>query len=167
MSAEAGRANVERSVDLVRMALDRSVRMASPLHSTMEGVRLESALERCFDEQHLCGRGIVLVTGDTMLVPPSYRDELYLVLREAIRNALTHAPDSTVQVIIDVSGAMFTAHVIDNGGGLGEAVPAPGRGLGMSSMRERVELLGGVFRAISSPGGGTKVIFELPLPEGV
>jgi signal transduction histidine kinase len=41
----------------------------------------------------------------------------------------------------------------------------PGERVGLSSMRERITLLGGSFGIHSEPGGGTEVVAEVPLPE--
>ena len=41
----------------------------------------------------------------------------------------------------------------------------PGERVGLSSMRERIALLGGSFEIHSEPGVGTEVVAEVPLPE--
>ena len=40
------------------------------------------------------------------------------------------------------------------------------RGIGLLGMRERIEILGGSLRVESEPGRGTRVVMEVPLPEG-
>ena len=45
------------------------------------------------------------------------------------------------------------------------AEPA-GNGIGLASMRERVEMLGGTFELASSPGKGTRIRVEVPQPKG-
>jgi signal transduction histidine kinase len=54
--------------------------------------------------------------------------------------------------------------VADDGIGSGPPAPhgEPGH-LGLLSMRERTESLGGVFTAISSPGEGTRINVLVPL----
>jgi signal transduction histidine kinase len=37
--------------------------------------------------------------------------------------------------------------------------------VGLSSMRERIALIGGSFEIHSEPGDGTEVVAEVPLPE--
>ncbi len=39
--------------------------------------------------------------------------------------------------------------------------------LGLSSMRERVEMMGGTFRFDSRPGKGTEIMIDIPRAEGV
>ncbi len=53
--------------------------------------------------------------------------------------------------------------VSDDGGGLPRDLQA---GVGLASMRERAEELGGSCNVGSQPGGGTRVLARLPLPEG-
>lgn len=164
-SADIGAATVATSAGLIRVALDGVRQMASSLRTTMDDRRLETALEEVLNQYSARHRGFLHVTGDTMQVPPSYRGEIFLAIREAMRNALTHAPDSTVQVVISVSDELFSASVSDDGPGLGAVVTDPGRGLGLLSMRERVELLDGTLHLTSSSDGGTEVSFQVPLPD--
>jgi signal transduction histidine kinase len=62
-------------------------------------------------------------------------------------------------VDIDVSEDRFTLSVSDNGQGL---PPAYAAGVGLASMRERAEELGGACRIEPRPEGGTRVIARLP-----
>jgi signal transduction histidine kinase len=53
--------------------------------------------------------------------------------------------------------------VEDNGRGISSKRTARSKGLGLVSMRERVELAGGTFRISSFPGRGTKVRVKIPI----
>jgi signal transduction histidine kinase len=48
--------------------------------------------------------------------------------------------------------------------GRGFDAMAPADGMGLSGMRERVSLLDGLLRLDSSPGAGTTLVVDLPLP---
>jgi glucose-6-phosphate-specific signal transduction histidine kinase len=41
-----------------------------------------------------------------------------------------------------------------------------GEAVGLEGMRERAELAGGTFRVDSVPGRGTRVVADIPLPDG-
>jgi signal transduction histidine kinase len=74
-----------------------------------------------------------------------------------------------VLIQIGAEGGTLRLEVEDDGQGFDPAtvVPRPGdmRGLGLTGMRERVELFGGRVRIDSAPGRGTDVVIDLPLPE--
>ncbi|SLN61833.1 Oxygen sensor histidine kinase NreB [Roseovarius litorisediminis] len=89
---------------------------------------------------------------------------LYRVAQEALTNVERHAGAS--QVSIDVRGHArgATLRIADNGIGLDheQADKAPGSGLGLRNMQERVEQLDGTLRVLSSKTG-TVITAEVPL----
>jgi signal transduction histidine kinase/ligand-binding sensor domain-containing protein len=98
-------------------------------------------------------------------------DNLYLVVREAIANALRHAAPAAVEVELRYRFRSLEITVSDNGSGFSPAAVAslPGRHYGLIGMRERVERLRGRFSIDSRPGGGTTIGMHVPLhhaPEG-
>jgi signal transduction histidine kinase len=105
----------------------------------------------------------VVVRGDVTRLPSEVVEELYLVLREAVRNSVLHAAPRRVDIEIEVGDMSVHACVHDDGGGFDveEAMAAPG-GAGLQSMRERVELLGGTLTVVSRTDAGTTVEVFLP-----
>ncbi|GGJ98041.1 hypothetical protein GCM10010123_30130 [Pilimelia anulata] len=97
-------------------------------------------------------------------LPRAIRGELYLILREALRNAHRHGRPTVVDIAIGVVGNRVTASVRDDGVGFTVDDP-PSTGIGLLSMRERAAACGGtvVFRRRES--GGTEVAVEIPLGE--
>lgn len=100
--------------------------------------------------------------GDVFDLPAVISEELYLTLREAVRNALRHAEPSTLTVNLDINASGVVASVVDDGCGFDGCAP-PAEGGGMASMRERVRLLHGEIDVTSSPGVGTAVTVRVPL----
>ncbi len=103
---------------------------------------------------HVSGRG------DFESIPVLIRDELYFVVREAIRNASAHSSSSRVSVVVELSDGAFEASIEDSGKGFDPAIVIEaerGAGSGLTSMRERMELLGGTLEISSSPARGTRV----------
>jgi signal transduction histidine kinase len=56
----------------------------------------------------------------------------------------------------------MTLTVADDGRGF-DINAAPGKGLGLISMAERVELIGGTLKVSSTPGAGTRLEAMVPL----
>ena len=89
---------------------------------------------------------------------PALEEALYYIAQEALNNALKHAMASEVIVELraDEAGAIHL-RVADNGRGFDtDAVSASG-GLGLTSMRERADLVGGTVAYHSTQGEGTTV----------
>ena len=88
--------------------------------------------------------------------------EVLKVANEAIGNALQHASPHRIRVRLDVSGGVRLT-VSDDGSGFHLAVTArTSRRLGLASMRERAEALGGTLQVDTAPGVGTTVTLEVP-----
>jgi signal transduction histidine kinase len=103
--------------------------------------------------------------GDFASLPSGYAEELFLVLREAARNALMHANPSSLAVQLDVSQVSLYGRVQDDGDGFDvEATLQEQPGIGLMSMRERLDLLGGTLTLRSMPRAGTIVEVAVPLP---
>jgi signal transduction histidine kinase len=103
------------------------------------------------------------VSGDERRASPVMLEETILIIREAVRNALTHGIPSEVKVVVEITKRELRARVIDDGRGF-ELGSVASNGFGIVSMRERTTLMGGRFWISSQPGGGTCVEVSLPLP---
>lgn len=98
---------------------------------------------------------------------PQIEVTTYRLLQEALTNAARHAQASQVSVLLEHQTEQFIIIVEDNGVGFDieeltsqESLRAH---MGIHSMQERVELLGGVFTVESRPGQGTTIFARLPL----
>ena len=83
--------------------------------------------------------------------------ELYRIAQEALNNALKHARPSAVTVTVRAEDKNVVLEVIDDGQGFDSEAVSDKGGLGLVSMRERAEKLGGTLTITSTPGEGTKV----------
>lgn len=95
-------------------------------------------------------------------LPAAVEVAAYRIALEALTNVIRHARAQTCHIRIAVEGGL-RVDVRDDGIGL----PAERRhGVGLASMRERAEELGGAVSVEALPGGGTRVLALLPLAEG-
>ena len=104
----------------------------------------------------------VSVQGEEKHLPDYVRDQLYMVLREGVRNAVSHSGGHRIEVEVGITPRHVAAKVRDHGTGF-DPEDGTTEGLGLSSMEERVSLLGGTFELVSEPGGGASVVVRLPL----
>ncbi len=105
-------------------------------------------------------------SGEESALPDPVRTQAYLTMREAVRNAVKHSGCSRIGITLEVGGGDLRGVVEDDGKGfdheeVGKATPS--WGVGLRSMRERTEMLGGELRVDSTPGDGTRVEVRVPL----
>jgi two-component system sensor histidine kinase UhpB len=88
---------------------------------------------------------------------------IYRIVQESLVNAVRHGQPRTISIGIGPeSDGALNITVSDDGGGLGQPVPA--RGMGVRGMAERVTALGGEFKIANRPeGAGVAVTARLPL----
>jgi signal transduction histidine kinase len=147
------------TMEAVRRAIS-DLRLVEPLES------LEKAL-KLFLESSPSPEQVrhVEVNGDESWAPTATIEEAFLIIRESLRNTLTHADAQEVLVRIDISPDELRASVVDNGRGFDPSAGSGG-GTGLLSMRERATLLGGSLMLTSFPGRGTHVELRVPLTGG-
>ncbi|HET9828046.1 MAG TPA: sensor histidine kinase [Nocardioidaceae bacterium] len=106
----------------------------------------------------------VEVPGDLDELPLQVDAAVYRLAQEALTNALRHARNaSRVEIRVVEGGGTLRLRVTDDGQ-IDPARPAS-HGFGLLGMTERVQLLGGTFRAGPAPRGGWTVDAELPTEE--
>jgi signal transduction histidine kinase len=107
----------------------------------------------------------LVVLGDEAWASPGIIDEAFLIVREALRNALTHGAPQSVVVGVEVTRRELRAWVDDDGTGFvcGDDGESPAAGTGLATMRERAALLGGCLAIASKPGRGTSIELSVPL----
>jgi signal transduction histidine kinase len=89
---------------------------------------------------------------------------LYRIAQEALHNVYKHAGARSVVVTLEQVGQRFRLSIEDDGIGP-QALDDPARtrrGLGLLSMRERAQLMGGTIEFTKASSGGTKVVVEVP-----
>jgi signal transduction histidine kinase len=103
--------------------------------------------------------------GDFSALPARLELNAYRIVQESLTNVIKHAGANVhVRVLVDGNSDGVEIHVTDDGVGHDAA---PMRGHGIVGMRERVEMLGGTFRAGTGSNDGFEVHAVLPLRTGV
>jgi two-component system sensor histidine kinase DegS len=106
------------------------------------------------------------VTGKERRLVSHKEVTIFRVVQQLLNNAVEHGHASSIQVNLDIGEATARVSVEDNGSGfeLTDSLTSPDADrLGLATLRERVEMLGGQIRFDSSPGQGTEVSLELPV----
>jgi signal transduction histidine kinase len=160
---ERARQKIVSARSLMEDALVAVRETARELHdSTTEHGGLHNALSDYVGEHVPAGIEVsASVAGDMTTVPLEVSEELYIVLREAIRNAVRHAAARTIRASVEVRDGKALAKVTDDGSGFD--VARTRAGIGMLSMNERIELLGGDLMITSAQGVGTTVSITIPV----
>ncbi|HMC52964.1 MAG TPA: GAF domain-containing sensor histidine kinase [Acidimicrobiales bacterium] len=99
-------------------------------------------------------------------LPDDVEVELFRIAQEAVANVVRHARASSLAVSLEVAPGGAALSIRDDGVGFDpDARQVRSRRLGLTSMRERAQGLGGKLSIESSPGAGTTVRVEVPLEE--
>ncbi|PIE71464.1 MAG: hypothetical protein CSA22_02865 [Deltaproteobacteria bacterium] len=93
---------------------------------------------------------------------------LYRLAQEALNNVRKHAGATRVVIRFVASSPNIILRIEDNGSGFDVAASSVAGGhekrMGLRSMRERVNMLGGDMRLVSRLGEGTRIHVKVPMP---
>jgi NarL family two-component system sensor histidine kinase LiaS len=99
----------------------------------------------------------------TCLVPSPIEETLWRVMQEVLANVARHSQASRVRLCLEGTARQVTLALSDNGEGF-DPHAMEQRGIGLRSMRERIEQVGGTVLIQSAPGRGTHIVACCPLP---
>jgi len=105
----------------------------------------------------------LIVVGDVDTVSDEVLEQLFLVLREAVRNSVSHSEASKVSVEVRTNEERIVGVVEDDGQGFDRKSSEWAEAGGLAYMAERASLLGGTCSIESAPGEGTRVETSFPL----
>ena len=113
-----------------------------------------------------------VVEGEPGEVSADVESALYRILQEALSNAQQHAQCGWLSVKLAVKDEQWvTLEIKDDGRGFDAARAEQDidkqKGLGLVSMHERVNTVGGYLTIESTPGQGTRIFARLPLTREV
>ncbi|MFL6228110.1 MAG: sensor histidine kinase, partial [Pyrinomonadaceae bacterium] len=91
---------------------------------------------------------------------------VFRIAQEALRNCIKHSGALNARVVLENTGVAVRLSVSDDGCGFDPKSEALKKGLGFTSMRERLRLVGGELRIYSQPLCGTRLEISVPLKAG-
>jgi PAS domain S-box-containing protein len=89
----------------------------------------------------------------------------YRITQEALTNVARHASATRAEVALTFNEGRLMLTISDDGKSFAPETLGEADGLGMANMRERANLVGGVFDVEAGSGKGTRIFFEVPLTE--
>ncbi len=109
----------------------------------------------------------VTVTGTERRLESYLEVVIFRSLQELLANAIHHSQASEIQVQLDLVETEIRISVEDNGRGFDVAVLQSENFMGLKLIRERAEMLGGLFEVDSMMGQGTRIFFRIPVAQTV
>ena len=137
----------------------RTIRGLSAQSRASVGERgLTAAIQRYLDMLPPAIARSLRADGDVDRIPLAHAEELFLIVREAARNAVDHGRPQHIAIELRAQPGQVNATIHDNGRGFEvDKTLRRERHVGIDSMYERAELLGARLTIESRPGGGTTV----------
>jgi PAS domain S-box-containing protein len=168
---ERAKVKLELAREMTRLALEQTRALSAELKRLQED-ELEGGMEAAFRAllaESYVPDGVEVdlsFSGDESAIPKPVGMQVYLAMREAVRNAVRHSGCSRIGIALGVRDGEVCGRVEDDGEGFDpEAVgkATPSWGVGLRSMRQRAQMFGGSLRVDSRPGAGTRVELRVPL----
>jgi len=158
---EPVKAAANRTLFVIRRVIEEGRKTLAGMGlSDLRSASLERALAEIADEIAPGGAKVrICVLGRHRELPQSIADEVYLVAREALVNALRHSEATSIEVEVEYLTGRLRLVVRDNGIGIDREVLERKREFhwGLKGMRERAASIGAQLRILSRAAAGTEV----------
>lgn len=161
------RERLQAAFRLVQEATQATRELSATLRpGVLQGIGLEVSLREYVKE---FGRrsGLVVDFSSNLhdfLLPPAIAVNIYRIVQESLTNIARHAAATQVHILLQRTATQLIATVTDNGRGFDPARISDPHAVGLIGMQERVRLISGSLVIHSTPGAGTSVTVEVPLP---
>jgi len=180
LNAQAARTLLERDPERVEPQLARLQKLAQGAlaemrslifqlrPATTEQVGLVPALRKHLAElKSREGLEVELHVEGEEPLPREQERGLFRIAQEALNNVVKHAQTDRAEVTLTMKDGGTSLLIEDHGVGFDPSAFEPGKEtMGLISMRERAELMEGIFEVESCPGEGTRIRVEIPQTEG-
>jgi signal transduction histidine kinase len=170
-SPERARPSAERGRDLARQAANEARRLIAGLRPEMLDLAgLAGALQQEVEALRAAGWRVDFDARDLagVRLEPEAEITLFRVAQEALSNVRKYAGHARVRVRLKRQDGSVRLEVRDWGRGFDPRAVRPttdGEHVGLTGMRERMDLLGGTLEVRSDPDHGTTIRATLPLEE--
>ena len=180
LTADAARILIDRDPTQAKAQLDKMQELAKSALAEMRALVFElrptavatvglipalhhhiTTLERQY------GLIVTLNVSGQPALPEVQAQRLFRIVQEALNNVVKYAGVDSASVTLRVANGRTHLQIEDQGKGFEvDAATREKRHMGLSSMRERAEMMGGTFMIRSKPGEGTMVTVELVSTNG-
>jgi signal transduction histidine kinase len=109
------------------------------------------------------GIEINISSGNIGTISLMIKENFYRIFQEALNNAVKHSGATKVEVLLSKDQSYLVLEIQDNGKGFRQPGIQEEQGIGLFTIRERVELLNGIIRITSSDKIGTDIFIEVPV----
>jgi PAS domain S-box-containing protein len=106
--------------------------------------------------------GVEALLCDEPEASPEAKEAVYRIAQEALHNTVKHARANNVRITMECASGFINLEAADDGVGFEAGNEFPGH-LGLRSMRERAERLGGTLEVEAAPGRGTRIRARIPV----
>jgi PAS domain S-box-containing protein len=152
-------------IPLIQATVDETRRIAMGLRpSTLDDIGISETIYwfcQQYESIYKNIRVLKLIEVEEDQIPETLKTVIFRVLQESLNNVAKHSGADRVQLSLQQQGKTVKLIVEDNGSGFDSEKPLPqsatGRGFGLASMRERIELSGGIFTIQSALGQATRI----------
>jgi PAS domain S-box-containing protein len=166
--APESRNSLDRGLHLIDDSLKAVRSLASSLHPPfLDDLELPEILELIIENFKHGAHLVIPLHCDPTLppIPRALKTVIYRVVGEALTNVVRHSDARTVDIRLQPTshpeGLVLTLR--DDGHGF-DPSGINRTGIGLISMRERIQQFGGDFSLTSTPGVGTQIILFIPTP---
>ncbi|MDV3223382.1 sensor histidine kinase [Intrasporangium sp.] len=164
-------ADPERSIRLIAQARSEITEALADVRRLVHGLRppalddlgLRAAIDQQAERARTGGLVVEVASDDLAGLPAAVEVAAYRIVSEALANVTRHAAAAHCTVRLSRSAGQLVVTVVDDGQGIAADVVA---GVGLRSLRERAEELGGQCEVRCPATGGTEVRAWLPTSEG-
>lgn len=159
---EAAYQQMDSASRLARQAQDELtnlIKMLRPIPLEEKGL-IEALREHLQSWERHSGIATIYQLEGSGEIPNATAQELFRVIQEALSNVSRHSSASAVRVLVQFNAQDLQIQVNDNGRGFNPEVPH--RGIGLRSMKERIQSIHGNLE-INSSSSGTSLLISVPL----
>ena len=165
----------EGTLEFIDQVIENVRRLSRDLSPTiLDDLGLTAAIRWLIDNLKASHKNIDISSNITNIdhyFPQDSHINIYRVIQEALTNIGEHTKAHNVSVVIKKQDDTISFSIEDDGKGFDVKQALMKitieRGLGLASMAERVQMLGGVFKINSEIGKGTQIRFNIPFKKRV
>jgi ligand-binding sensor domain-containing protein/signal transduction histidine kinase len=146
-------------------ALDEIVWAVDPENDTLNGLAeyLGHYTTEFFEDTEVRCRLELPVDLPAFSLSSEARHNVFLVVKEALNNALKYSNASQVTIRLAETDGLVKLEISDDGSGFDWPKASVRQGNGLNNMRERMEAVGGRLEISTAPGKGTRIRLEIPI----